>query len=54
LKILSDHLFLISLDTIGFIGKTLNGKAYMVSNAKFGDFIGKLIQMIRSAQSDIR
>jgi hypothetical protein len=54
LKILSNHLFLISLDTIGFIGKTLNGKAYMVSNAKFGDFIGKLIQMIRSAQSDIR
>ena len=44
----------ISLDTVGFIGKTLNGKEYMLANPKFGNFIEKLIQMIRSAQSDIR
>ncbi|CAF1280400.1 unnamed protein product [Rotaria sp. Silwood1] len=44
----------IGLDTIGFIGKTLNGKEYILSNAKFGDFIEKLVQMIRSSQSDIR
>jgi len=48
------HQFPTSLDTIGFIGKTLNGKEYMLSNAKFGDFIEKLIQIIRSSQSDIR
>jgi hypothetical protein len=51
---LIEYQFLTSLDTIGFIGKTLNGKEYMLSNAKFGNFIEKLIQMIRSAQSDIR
>ncbi|UJR34074.1 hypothetical protein I4U23_021484 [Adineta vaga] len=44
----------IGLDTIGFIGKTLHGKEYMLSIAKFGDFIEKLIQIIRSAQSDFR
>ncbi|CAF0964444.1 unnamed protein product [Adineta steineri] len=44
----------IGLDTIGFIGKTIHGKEYMLSMTKFGDFIEKLIQMIRSAQSDIR
>ncbi len=44
----------ISLDTIGFIGKTLNGKEYMLANAKFANFMEKLIQMIRSSQSDIR
>jgi hypothetical protein len=54
LKNLAEHQFLASLDTIGFIGKTLNGKQYMLSNAKFGDFIEKLIQMIRSSQSNIR
>jgi len=44
----------IGLDTIGFIGKTLHGKEYMLSIAKFGDFIEKLVQMIRSSQSNIR
>ncbi|CAF0946957.1 unnamed protein product [Adineta ricciae] len=44
----------IGLDTIGFIGKTLRGKEYMLTVAKFGNFIEKLIQMIRSAQSDVR
>ncbi|CAF1059797.1 unnamed protein product, partial [Didymodactylos carnosus] len=46
----------ISLDTIGFIGKTFVGKRYMVNNmeTKFFDCIQKLIQMIRSYQSDIR
>jgi hypothetical protein len=32
----------------------LNGKEYMLANGKFGDFMEKLIQIIRSAQSDIR
>ncbi|CAF0896289.1 unnamed protein product [Rotaria sordida] len=45
---------IIGLDTIGFIGKTLNGKEYILSNIKFSDFIGKLVQMIHSSQSDIR
>ena len=45
---------IIGLDTIGFIGKTSNGKRYMLSKPKFADFIEKLIQMIRSAQSDVR
>ncbi|CAF4641410.1 unnamed protein product, partial [Rotaria sp. Silwood2] len=44
----------IVIGLVGFIGKTLNGKEYFLSNAKFGDFIEKLVQMIRSSQSDIR
>ncbi|CAF1589750.1 unnamed protein product [Rotaria magnacalcarata] len=44
----------IGLDTIGFIGKTSNGKECILANAKFGDFIEKLVQMIRSSQSDMR
>jgi hypothetical protein len=46
--------FLSCLDTVGFIGKTINGKQYMLSVTKFGDFLEKLVQMIRSAQADIR
>lgn len=45
---------IIGLDTIGFIGKTFNGKRYMLSNTKFANFIEKLIQIIRSSQTDIR
>ena len=42
------------LDTIGFIGRTLNGKEFMLANEKFGNFIEKLVQIIRSSQSDLR
>lgn len=41
-------------DTVGFIGKTGQGKEYMLSNGKFADFIDRLVRIIRSSQSEIR
>lgn len=42
------------IDTIGFIGKNVPGKDYLLSNGKFPQFMDTLVLMIRSAQSDIR
>ena len=42
------------LDTIGFIGKTSKGKEYFLGEEKFEKFLEKLVQIIRSAQSELR
>ena len=43
-----------SIDTIGFLGKTLNGKNKLLSSAKFADFMEILIQTIRASATEMR